>query len=106
MTYKQVIELKDVLIAKQQSEKQSDVSKYTRWQQLKVGLPSVKHQTININCKNKNEIFRQPRWTYEEQIQTTNALAESVLIPQQKLRALTPTPQSLNNDQAPPGGAW
>ena len=29
-TYEQVIELKDVLIARQQSEKQSDVSKYTR----------------------------------------------------------------------------
>ena len=59
-TYEQVIELKDGLIARQQSEKQS-VSKYTRWQQLKVGLPSVKHQNININCKNRNEIFRQPR---------------------------------------------
>ena len=60
-TYEQVIELKDVLIARQQSEKQSDVSKYTRWQQLKVGLLSVKHQNININCKNRNEILRQPR---------------------------------------------
>ena len=37
-----------------------------------------------------------------EQIQTTNALVESVLIPQQKLTALTPTPLTLNNDQAPP----
>ena len=38
-TYEQVIELKDVLIARQQSEKQSDVSKCTRWQQLKGDLP-------------------------------------------------------------------
>ena len=51
-TYEQVIELKDILIARQQSEKQSDVSKYTRWQQLKVGFTSIKHQNININCKN------------------------------------------------------
>ena len=40
-TYEQIVKLKDVLIAIQQSEKQSNVSKYTRWQQLKVGLPSV-----------------------------------------------------------------
>ena len=33
-------------------------------------------------------------------------MAESVLIPQQKLKALTPTPLTLNNDQAPPGEAW
>ena len=61
-TYEQVVELKDVLITRQfMGEKQFDVSKYTRWQQLKVGLTSVKHQNININCKNRNEIFRQPR---------------------------------------------
>ena len=33
-------------------------------------------------------------------------MAESVLIPQKRLEALTPTPLTLNNDQAPPGGAW
>ena len=60
-TYEQVIELKDVLIARQQSEKQSDVSKYTRWQQLKVSFPPVKHQSLVINCRNRNEILRQPR---------------------------------------------
>ena len=47
-TYEQVIELKDVMIARQQSEKQSNVSKYTRWQQLKVGLPSIKRQNIKL----------------------------------------------------------
>ena len=30
-------------------------------------------------------------------IQTTNAVVESVLIPQQKLKVLTPTPLTLNN---------
>ena len=71
-----VVQLKDVLIARQYSEKQSDVSKYTRWQQLKVGFPSVKCQNLNIKCKYSNEIFRQPSWTYEEQIQTTYELVE------------------------------
>ena len=33
-------------------------------------------------------------------MQTTNALADSVLLPQQKLKAHTPTQLTLNNDQA------
>ena len=79
---------------------------YTRWQQHKVGLLSVTCQNLNINCKYSNEIFKQPRWNYEEQIQTTNALVESILISQQNLQALTlksPNPKFLTLTRGLPG---
>ena len=53
-------------------------------------LPKQKKKNLNINRNYSNEIFRQLRCTYEEQIQTTNAVVESVLVPQQKLQSLTP----------------
>ena len=50
----------------------------------------------NINCIYSKEIFQQSRRTYKEQIQT-NAMVESVLVPQLKLQALNPMSTQQNH---------